>query len=122
MKRDFDKFIKERKGTRAHSFTIFEEEYSLPPTIPYAAVLEFTALQKKEKDEEIANDQLLELLSSLIGKRNVDRLITYVEFDMEMAIELMNYVLEVYGLKQKPQTAEELLAGNLKAVTDQVSS
>lgn len=117
MKRDFDKFIKERKGTRTHSFIMFGVEYTLPPTIPYAAVLEFTALQKRDATEEISNDKLLELLAALIGKNNVTELIKFVEFDMEVAIELMNYVLEIYNLKSRKDES-----GNAVAVADQVVS
>lgn len=113
-KRDFDKFIAERRKKKPNGFTMFGTEYHLPPTVPYQAVLEFSALAQEDKDKEVGNDKILVLLAALIGADNVKALSSNVEFDMDIAVELLNYVLEAYGLKE---TKEK----NLKAVPDQIA-
>ena len=115
MKRDFDKFISERRKNKPNSFTMFGTEYHLPPTIPYEAVLQFNALTSEDKDTEVGNDKILMLLDSLIGRSNIDLLKAHVEFDMDLAIELLNYLLDVYGLRGNASP-------NQTAVTDQVQA
>lgn len=112
MKKNFDTFLAERRKNKPNSFIMFGTEYHLPPTVPYEAVLQFNSLGLEDKATEVSNDRILTLLESLVGKDNLKSLTVHVEFDMDLAITLLNYLLDVYGLRGNTNP-------NPIAVTDQ---
>lgn len=95
--KDFDTFIQERR-LKGHSFKMFGTEYHLPPTIPYDAVLRFRALGKRSATDTVSDDETFDLFAALVGQTTVDSLRAHAEFDVELMTELMNYVLQVYGV------------------------
>lgn len=95
--KDFDTFIQERRE-KGHSFRMFGTEYHLPPTIPYDAILRFRALGKRNPTDTVSDDETFDLFAALVGQNTVDSLRIHAEFDVELMTELMNYVLQVYGV------------------------
>ena len=106
MMRDFDQFIEERRK-RSNGFTLFGKDYILPPTIPYDAVLRFQALSKRKRTDTIKDEELFQIFESLVGKETLEELRAYREFDVELMIEVMNYIFEVYNITDKGQSKEK---------------
>ena len=98
--RNFDSFIKERKMERT-TFTMFGETYTLQPSIPYAAVLQFRALSKRGQNEQLEDMEVLDIFGALLGNDILSSLQTHVEFDIDVAMELMKWALEQYGVTKK---------------------
>lgn len=101
--RDFDTFIQERR-LKGHSFKMFGTEYYLPPTIPYDAILRFRALGKRNATDTVSDEETFDLFAALVGQSTVDSLRLHAEFDVELMTELMNYVLQIYGVTKSEAT------------------
>lgn len=94
---NFDQLIRERKK-KSHQFKMFEKVYTLPPSLPYAAMLEFVAFKNKQASETVDDTQLLNLFQTVFGKDIVDSLATHAEFDIEVMIFLLQWALQKYGV------------------------
>lgn len=94
---NFDAFLKERKKN-APQFRMFDEVFTLAPSLPYAAMLEFMAYKKRLADETVTDDQILALFTTVFGQENVDKLASHNDFDVELMIKLLHWALEIYGM------------------------
>lgn len=105
--RDFDQYLKERQN-KSSSFTLFGQTITLPPTLPYDAVLRFNALQDQKETDEIGKDDMFSIFESVVGKKNIDKLSGNVEFDIDLMVEIIKFALEAYGVgKTEEDTKEE---------------
>lgn len=104
--KDFDSYRKEKKQEPV-SFTLFGKEWLLSPTIPYDAVLELKALGKREDTEtKVTDDDIDTLLVKFVGEDTLAALRKYQEFDYELAVEVLGFVMEEYGLRGKEEEKE----------------
>lgn len=102
--KNFDSFIQERQKD-APSFTIFDKEYKLAPSLPYSVVLQFKALQMRDANDSVGEDEILSLFEKMIGKSILTELSEHPQFDIDTALNVMSWIFEVYGLsstEEKP--------------------
>lgn len=92
----FTHLINERKD-RSHSFEFDGDTYLLPPTLPFDAVLRFAELSKRGADAQVQDMEIVDIFKSVVGEDNFMRLRKHVHFDIEMMIEMLNWVLSIYG-------------------------
>lgn len=100
---NFDQLIRERKK-KSHQFKMFDKTYTLPPSLPYAAMLEFVAFKNKQVSETVDDTQLLNLFQTVFGKEIVDSLASHAEFDIEVMITLLQWALQKYGVAGETDT------------------
>lgn len=105
-KKNFDTYLEERKK-KSPSFEMFGKEYVMAPTIPFAAVLSFRALSEKNKNEELQNMEILDLFKDIFGQDTLDSLSAHKEFDIDMAMELMKWAFEIYGVSTKENEVKD---------------
>lgn len=92
---DFDKYIKERRSL-SPSFTLFGENYKLPPTIPYQAML-FIQGKYLNGSNSMKDDDELYFFELLFGTRDiVDKWVQNPEFDMDLISKLTDSILDLY--------------------------
>jgi hypothetical protein len=108
--KNFDNYLKERQKTGSE-FIVFGQTIQLPPTLPYDAVLRFSALSKRNENEEVSHDDLFLIFESVIGEKNVDKLKGHVEFDIDLMTEIIQFALEAYGVDQKREQTEDVSSG-----------
>lgn len=108
--RNFDDFIRERNKEHP-SFTMFGETYNLPPTIPYAAVLQFRNLSKRGKKEQVSDMEVLDIFKALFGEDTLNSLKSHIEFDLDLAVELMQWSLKAYGVTRDTEEDTNPKAG-----------
>lgn len=100
---DFDKYIKERKKT-SPKFTLFGEDYHIPPSLPYKAMLYIQQLTSKNKDEVIEDDDLLYFFELLFGNTEaVEKWKANTDFDIDLINYMVGWVLDQYGMASDPK-------------------
>jgi len=95
--RNFDAFIAEQKE-RAPVFEMFGATFTLPPSLRYDAVLELQRLAKRDKSEEMNDEETFNVFELFLGAGNVKELRKYDDFTVDVAAELVKWALEQYGL------------------------
>lgn len=104
--RDFDAY-REEKQQKPVTFKLFNKIWTLSPSIPYDAVLELKALGKREdKNTKVTDDDIDTLLVKFVGEDTLAALRKYQEFDYELAVEVLGFVMEEYGLRSKEEEKE----------------
>lgn len=94
--KNFDAVIAERQN-RGHSFELGGITYLLPPSIPFDAVLRFADLSKRGKDAEVDQMEVIDIFKALVGEDNFTKLRANVQFDSELMLEIMNFILSIYA-------------------------
>lgn len=65
---DFDGYMDERKTTeKPFVVRAFGEDHEIPATLPFDVVLEITRA-KKDGEEEVSTDQLLQMCNTIFGE------------------------------------------------------
>lgn len=95
--RNFDSFITERKK-EAPTFEVFGKTFVAAPTVSYNAVLELQRLNSRDKDEELADDEAFRIFELFIGKENLAQLREHDDFSIDLASELVRWLLVQYGM------------------------
>lgn len=100
---DFDKYINERRA-KSPTFTLFGEEYTLPPTIPFSALLYLQAMASGEESYDML--KFFEVLFG--GDEIVNRWKSHPDFDIDLVNHITGWILDQYkitGPKQEtPQS------------------
>lgn len=100
--RNFDDMIAERKAV-SPSFTMFGKVYTLSPSLRYEALLELHRLAKRQKDEVVSDDDTFVVFESVLGKDTLDELRAHDDFDVDLAAEVVRWILEQYGIGGKTE-------------------
>ena len=99
---DFDKYIDERRA-KSPTFTLFGEEYKLPPTIPFAALLYLQAMVAGEADYD-----MLKFFEVLFGnEETVTKWKTHPDFDIDLVNHITGWVLDQYKLTSPKQESPQ---------------
>jgi hypothetical protein len=98
--RNFDDMIAERKAV-SPSFEMFGKVYILAPSLRYDALLELHHLAKRKNDEVVSDDDTFSVFESVLGKETLDELRAHTDFDVDLAAEIVRWVLDQYGIGQK---------------------
>jgi hypothetical protein len=95
---DFDKYIKERRRV-SPKFTLFGETYTLPPSMPYNAMLYIQSLSNEEASARINNDDLLYFFKLLFAEHvdAIENWKNHPDFDMDLISSMTSWVLEAYN-------------------------
>lgn len=108
-KRNFDKYIEERKNKRKE-FALFGEKFYLPPTLSFDAVLRFKELGSRDKNETLNDLEVLDIFASIFGEvtlKRIKEIDTDNNFDIDLASELMKWALEEYGVTNKEEEVKD---------------
>jgi hypothetical protein len=107
--KNFDEYIAERRK-KSPKFTLFGTEYALPPSIPYKAVLYLQSVQKRGNDAPINDEDILYFFEILLGKEHVKAWQEHEDFDIDLIVTILSWVIGEYGLNAKPDEPEKKLA------------
>lgn len=100
--RNFDELVQEKRK-EAIEFTLFGKTYTLPNTLRYDAVLELQRLAKRDKSENISDEEAFAVFQLFLGKEIFAELRQNAEFTVEIAAELTKWLLEEYGFTAKDE-------------------
>ena len=100
---NFDEYIAERKKS-SPKFTLFETDYTLPPSIPYRAVLYLQSLNKRKADEQVSDEDILHFFALLLGKDAIANWQDNANFDIDLIVHIMSWIVQQYNLAPKAQT------------------
>lgn len=103
---NFDEYLKERAANRDYEIILFGETYKLPPSLPYQIVLFFKSLSTRKQDEMVDDEMIIDMFSLLFGKENVKKMQTRLEFDVDLMLEILRNVLEMYGVTKKADESD----------------
>lgn len=104
MIKDFDAYLAERRQLSENGFILFGERYTLPPTLPFESVLLFKQIMSREdKDSVIEESDIVPLLESMLGKDTFDKIKSHYEFDIDLMMQVLTYVLESYNRDANPK-------------------
>jgi hypothetical protein len=103
---NFDEYIAERKK-KSPQFTLFEKEYILPPSIPYRAVVYLQSLNKRNADDQINDEDILHFFALLLGKDAIATWQDNVNFDIDLIVHVMGWIVNQYGLTPKVATEKK---------------
>lgn len=112
--RNFDDLIAERKAG-APSFTMFGKKYTLSASLRYDALLELQRLAKRQKDEVVSDDDTFKVFESVLGQTTLDELRQHDLFDVDVAAEIVRWVLEQYGIGAKTEDENDPKGETVKA-------
>ena len=104
--KDFTKFIEERRKD-APKFILFGEEYILPPSLSYDAMLRFQALQERQQTDELSTEDVFQIFKAVVGEDNESRLRKHGEFDIDLMSEVIQFCLQAYGITDSVEEVEE---------------
>lgn len=111
---DFDAYIRERNKTRGVSFTLFDQTFYLSPTIPFDAALLLQSLSGRSSDENLDSDTVIQIFKKLVGEEIYQTICKNPQFDVDLMVSVMSWILEQYGLskgtEQKKEEAADLTA------------
>jgi len=94
---DFDKYIKERKRV-SPQFTLFDTTYTLPPTMPYTAMLYIQSLASDDPTSKIKDDDILYFIKILFNDEAIiETWKSHSDFDIDLIETLTSWILEAYS-------------------------
>lgn len=95
---DFDKYIKERRRT-SPKFTLFGKDYTLPPSMPYNAMLYIQSLTTNGSQEGLKNEDLLYFFKLLFADHvdEIENWKNHPDFDMDLIGNMTSWVLDAYN-------------------------
>jgi hypothetical protein len=97
--RDFDQAWSETAGEPI-KFMAMGEEFSLPPEIPARVILKILRLSA-DKVEDVSDDQAIDLALSILGKKQVDRLLE-LGISMDKLEQIVDWAMSEYGMGSDP--------------------
>lgn len=94
--RDFDAFRAEAEK-EGPTFTLYEKEHQLPPSLPLALMVKAARLQADHDDPDavIEPEVLIELAEGVFGKDNVEEW-TSLGMDVDLLAELISWLPDAY--------------------------
>ena len=104
---DFDKYLKERAANRNYSIKLFGNTYTLPPSLPYQVVLFFKSLATRSSDDVVDDEMIIDMFVLLFGKDAVADMKSKIDFDVDLMLEILRNVLEMYGIAKQAETASD---------------
>lgn len=106
---DFDKFWQEKNGkNKKKAITIEGKEWELKPELPAeASLMALKMMDEKGAEGEVTIDEIVEVYNSIMGKKQVEKLIE-TGIGTQKLFGLMQYIMqEVYDLKTEDDENEE---------------
>lgn len=95
--KSFTSFVEEKKK-HAPKFELYGEVYTLPSALSYDAVLQLQALRQRGKEENVEENEVFDIFSTILGRDNVIKLRKQDDFSVDVATEMVQWALGVYGL------------------------
>lgn len=111
---NFDDFWREKNGkNEKKTITIEGKEWELKPELPAeASLMALKMMDEKGAEGEVTIDEIVEVYNSIMGKKQVEKLIE-TGIGTQKLFGLMQYIMqEVYDLN--PETEDEEKEGNTK--------
>lgn len=113
---DFDAMFSEVEA-EPYPYKLFGVEGTIPPVIAYGVVMQYQRLAKMEKDSEVPDDFVSNLLVRIFGAETVAAWEDNPKFSTDRMTIVLKWAMQKYGLANTDEDAEvtETKRGKVKA-------